>query len=186
MQKEFRKNLGVTFAFLGDEIYLKAGSPIPSKKHYGNYPQIEDGVGMIRSFLNSFEKLLKESDVLSVHSVLSNETSGLFNKSVFAKMKKSAIFINTSRGGVHNEEDLIEALQTGAIWGAGLDVTNPEPMLSNNILLTMPNAAVLPHIGSATEEARTGMARIAAENIIEFYKTGKMIYCVNPEVLKNN
>jgi len=134
----------------------------------------------------SFDELLQQSDVLSVHSVLSKETSGLFNKSVFAKMKKSAIFINTSRGGVHNEEDLIEALQTGAIWGAGLDVTNPEPMLSNNILLTMPNAAVLPHIGSATEEARTGMARIAAENIIEFYKTGKMIYCVNPEVLKNN
>jgi len=59
-------------------------------------------------------------------------------------------------------------------------------MLSNNPLLTMPNAAVLPHIGSATEEARTGMARIAAENIIEFYKTGKMIYCVNAEVLKAN
>ncbi|HMS43124.1 MAG TPA: DUF512 domain-containing protein, partial [Pyrinomonadaceae bacterium] len=65
LQKEFRKNLGVTFAFLGDEIYLKAGSPIPSKKHYGNYPQIEDGVGMIRSFLNSFEKLLKKAEFLT-------------------------------------------------------------------------------------------------------------------------
>jgi len=60
LQKEFRKNLGVTFAFLGDEIYIKAGLPIPSRKHYGNYPQIEDGVGMIRSFLNSFESLLKK------------------------------------------------------------------------------------------------------------------------------
>lgn len=60
LQKEFRKNLGVTFAFLGDEIYIKAGLPIPSKKHYGNYPQIEDGVGMIRSFTNSFEKFLKK------------------------------------------------------------------------------------------------------------------------------
>ena len=60
LQKEFRKNLGVTFAFLGDEIYIKAGLPIPSRKHYGNYPQIEDGVGMIRSFSNSFEKLLKK------------------------------------------------------------------------------------------------------------------------------
>jgi putative radical SAM enzyme (TIGR03279 family) len=58
LQKEFRRKLGVTFAFLGDEIYIKAGFPIPSKKHYGNYPQIEDGVGMIRSFLNSFENLL--------------------------------------------------------------------------------------------------------------------------------
>ncbi len=58
LQKEFRKTLGVTFAFLGDEIYLKAGLPIPTRRHYGNYPQIEDGVGMVRAFLNSFEKLL--------------------------------------------------------------------------------------------------------------------------------
>jgi putative radical SAM enzyme (TIGR03279 family) len=60
LQKEFRAKLGVTFAFLGDEIYIKAGLPIPSRRHYGNYPQIEDGVGMIRSFLNSFETLLKK------------------------------------------------------------------------------------------------------------------------------
>jgi len=59
LQKEFRKSLGVTFAFLGDEIYLKAGMEVPSRRHYGNYPQIEDGVGMVRSFLNGFEKLLK-------------------------------------------------------------------------------------------------------------------------------
>ncbi len=60
LQKEFRARLGVTFAFLGDEIYIKAGLPVPSRRHYGNYPQIEDGVGMIRSFLNSFESLLKK------------------------------------------------------------------------------------------------------------------------------
>lgn len=60
LQKEFRSRLGVTFAFLGDEIYIKAGMAIPSRRHYGNYPQIEDGVGMIRSFLNSFEKLVKK------------------------------------------------------------------------------------------------------------------------------
>ncbi len=68
LQKEFRKTLGVTFAFLGDEIYLKAGAEIPSRRHYGNYPQIEDGVGMIRSFVNAFEKLLvrtgSDSDVV--------------------------------------------------------------------------------------------------------------------------
>lgn len=59
LQKEFRKTLGVTFAFMGDEIYLKGGVGIPSRRHYGNYPQIEDGVGMIRSFLNTFDKLLQ-------------------------------------------------------------------------------------------------------------------------------
>lgn len=69
LQKDFRKKFGVTFAFLGDEIYLKAGLPIPSRKHYGNYPQIEDGVGMIRSFLNSFEKLLKKAEKRTLASV---------------------------------------------------------------------------------------------------------------------
>ncbi len=64
LQKEFRKTLGVTFAFLGDEIYLKAGLDVPSRRHYGNYPQIEDGVGMVRTFLNSFERLLKTSERL--------------------------------------------------------------------------------------------------------------------------
>lgn len=132
----------------------------------------------------SFEELLRRSDVLSVHSVLSEETRGIFNKFAFAKMKPSSIFINTSRGKVHQEEDLIEALNTGVIWGAGLDVTNPEPMKPDNPLLQMPNAAVLPHIGSGTVEARNGMARLAAENIIEFYRSGMVPHCINPAVLK--
>nr|AIA17217.1 Protein of unknown function (DUF512) [uncultured bacterium] len=63
LQKEFRKTLGTTFAFLGDEIYIKGGVDIPSRRHYGNYPQIEDGVGMVRSFVNAFEKMLSEPPV---------------------------------------------------------------------------------------------------------------------------
>ncbi|HEV8511660.1 MAG TPA: D-glycerate dehydrogenase [Cyclobacteriaceae bacterium] len=132
----------------------------------------------------TFDELLRQSDVLSVHSVLSEETQGIFNRSSFSKMKPSSIFINTSRGKVHNEEDLIEALNNCVIWGAGLDVTNPEPMHADNPLLSMPNAAILPHIGSATVEARNGMAKVAAENIIEFYKSGTMHTCINPSVLK--
>lgn len=131
----------------------------------------------------SFDHLLQQSDVLSVHSVLSEETKGLFNKIAFGKMKSTAIFINTSRGGVHNEADLIEALNTGVIWGAGLDVTNPEPMLPDNPLLSMESVAVLPHIGSGTVEARNAMSRLAAENIIEFYKSGRVPNCLNPQVL---
>ena len=79
LQKEFRQKLGVTFAFLGDEIYIKAGLPIPSRRHYGNYPQIEDGVGMIRSFLNSFEKLLKK---VKTAPRLSTAASGFFAQNV--------------------------------------------------------------------------------------------------------
>lgn len=153
---------------------------------YHNRSRNSEAEKLYKARYVSFDELLQQSDVLSVHSVLSEETKGVFNKAAFSKMKKSAIFINTSRGSVHNEEDLIEALQTETIWGTGLDVTNPEPMHADNPLLQMPNVAVLPHIGSATVEARNGMAQLAAENIIAFYKTGKMLTCVNSSVLHKN
>ncbi|MEP7256989.1 MAG: D-glycerate dehydrogenase [Flavitalea sp.] len=114
----------------------------------------------------SFDELLFQSDVLSVHTSLTAETMGIFNKSAFSKMKRSSIFINTARGGVHHEKDLTEAIQQRIIWGAGLDVTNPEPMHPDNPLLSIPEVAVLPHIGSATMETRNEMARLASENII--------------------
>lgn len=130
-----------------------------------------------------FDTLISKSDVISVHCALTPETRGIFNKSVFDKMKATALFINTARGGIHNEEDLIGAVQNGNIWGAGLDVTNPEPMLPDNPLLTMENVCVLPHIGSATITARNEMARMGATNIISFYEQAKVPYIVNPEVL---
>lgn len=114
----------------------------------------------------SFDELLAQSDVLSVHAALTPQTEGVFNAAAFRKMKPTAIFVNAARGSMHNENDLLEALRNHHIWGAGLDVTNPEPMDKHNLLLQMPNVAVLPHIGSATQEARGGMARMAAENII--------------------
>ena len=132
----------------------------------------------------SFDGLLQQSDVISVHSVMSKETKGIFNKDAFTKMKNTSIFINTARGGIHNEQDLIDALKKGAIWGAGLDVTNPEPMKLGNPLLEMENVCVLPHIGSATIEARNEMSRMAAENIISYYKNNTVPNIVNPEVLK--
>lgn len=132
----------------------------------------------------SFEQLLNESDIISVHSNLTTETIGIFNKEVFEKMKPTSIFINTARGAIHNEEDLINALRTGTIWGAGLDVTNPEPMKWDNPLLSLPNAAVLPHIGSATLETRDGMADMAAQNIIAGLKGEKIPFPVNPGIYK--
>lgn len=132
----------------------------------------------------SFEQLLEQSDVISVHSALNNETRGIFNRDAFSKMKRSSIFINTARGGVHNEQDLIDALKNGTIWGAGLDVTNPEPMKQDNPLLEMENVCILPHIGSATIEARNEMSRMAAENIISYYRNNTIPNIVNPEVLR--
>ncbi|MCG2617515.1 D-glycerate dehydrogenase [Terrimonas sp. NA20] len=130
----------------------------------------------------SFEELLSQSDVLSVHTALTPETKDKFDKTAFSKMRSNAIFVNTARGGIHNEAALKDALESGTIWGAGLDVTNPEPMAADNPLLQLPNTAILPHIGSATVEAREGMARRAAENVIAGLKGDSLPYPVNPEV----
>ena len=143
-------------------------------------PQAESTLG---AKLVDFDTLLSQSDVISVHCALTEETKGIFDQSAFSKMKKDALFINTSRGAVHHELDLIDALQQGVIWGAGLDVTNPEPMKADNPLLTMENVCVLPHIGSATLKARAEMARMGAANIISFYENGTVPNIVNPETL---
>lgn len=129
--------------------------------------------------LVSFDELLAQSDVLSVHAALTEETRAMMNGSAFKKMKATAIFINTARGGIHDEIALIAALQNKTIWGAGLDVTNPEPMLPDNPLLEMENVAVSPHIGSATVEARNEMSRLAALNIIQFSRGEKITNLVN-------
>ena len=130
----------------------------------------------------SFNELLKQSDVLSVHASLSTETKGLFNREAFAQMKPSSIFINTARGGMHDEDDLTEALRNKTIWGSGLDVTNPEPMDKNNPLLQMQNVFVLPHIGSATIETRDNMSVKAAENVIAAVLGRRMPNILNPDV----
>jgi len=130
----------------------------------------------------SMDVLLAQSDVLSVHTSLTPETKGSFNLDVFRKMKKNSIFINTARGGIHNELDLLKALREKMIWGAGLDVTNPEPMSADNPLLEMPNVAVLPHIGSATLETRNAMAALASLNIVAASRGERLPHAVNPEV----
>lgn len=149
---------------------------------YSNRSRNKEAEELLGAKHVEFEELLKQSDIISAHCALTNETKGKFNYDVFSKMKPSSIFINTSRGGVHNETDLIKALEDKKIWGAGLDVTNPEPMHANNPLLFMENVAVLPHIGSATVEARDEMSKLAAENIIEFYKGNKVPNIINSKL----
>lgn len=150
---------------------------------YNNRSRNEQAENELGATYVSFDKLLSESDVLSVHASLNKESAGRFNKKVFSRMKPSSIFINTARGMIHNEKDLIDALNNGLIWGAGLDVTDPEPMNQVNPLLSMENVAVLPHIGSATVETRNKMSVLAARNIIEYYRGNKIPNLVNPEVV---
>jgi glyoxylate reductase len=179
------KTLGIFgMGRIGMEMAMRCRGAYNMKVIYHNRTRNTEAEKTLGATWVSFDNLLSQSDILSVHSVLSEETKGLFDRTAFRKMKRSSVFINTSRGLVHNEIDLIASLQAGEIWGAGLDVTNPEPMKPDNPLLSMENVAILPHIGSATEEARSEMGRLAALNIIEFYKNGRIPHLVNPEYVR--
>ncbi|XP_013779730.1 glyoxylate reductase/hydroxypyruvate reductase-like [Limulus polyphemus] len=113
-----------------------------------------------------FEELLKESDFVVAMCNLSEQTKELFNAKAFSQMKPTAVFVNTSRGGVVQQDDLYEALKNGKIRAAGLDVMIPEPLPRDHKLTTLPNIVLLPHVGSAEEAARIEMATLAAKNIL--------------------
>jgi glyoxylate reductase len=129
-----------------------------------------------------FDTLLRESDFVSVHTDLNDTTRGMFNAAAFGKMKPTAVFINTARGPIMNQRDLADALRSGTIFAAGLDVTDPEPPAHDDALLKLPNVVVAPHIASATVASRNGMAEIAADNLL-LGLAGQPLRCwVNPEV----
>lgn len=185
-QELYGKTLGILgLGRIGLEVAKKAKAAYGMNIIYHNRNRNEQAEDTVGAKYLSFDELLQQSDVLSVHVNLTEETKGIFNRHTFDKMKPNAIFINTARGAIHNEEDLLTALQNGTIWGAGLDVTNPEPMDRNNPLLDMENVCVLPHIGSATEETREKMAMMAAENIVRALKGEQMPQVINPEVYRH-
>lgn len=182
----YKKKLGIFgLGKIGTELAVKCKSAYEMPIIYHNRKRNEEAEKLLQAEYVSFEELLKQSDVVSVHANLSDETKEVFNNQAFSKMKSSAIFINTARGAFHNENDLIDALQNKKIWGAGLDVTNPEPMVSDNPLLNMRNVCVLPHIGSATEETRAKMAITAANNILALTLGKPMPQIINKEVYLN-
>lgn len=131
----------------------------------------------------SLERLLKESDFISLHVALTPETTHLIGKKEFSLMKKSAVLVNTSRGPVINEAALVEALGQGKIAGAGLDVYEKEPTMAAG-LKDLRNVVVCPHIASATVRTRTAMATMAAKNLLAMLKGEHAPNCVNPEVYK--
>jgi glyoxylate reductase len=113
-----------------------------------------------------FEQLLKEADYVSLHTPLTPETRHLMGAPEFRRMKDTAYLINTARGGVVDQVALREALEQGEIAGAGLDVTEPEPLPHDDPLLSAPNLLVVPHVGSATTRTRSRMADMAVDNLL--------------------
>ena len=126
------------------------------------------GMGVIHHNRSSgvpLDQLLVESDVISLHCPLTADTHHLIDEEAFRKMKSTAVLINTARGPVVHEDALVHALDTGEIWGAGLDVFEDEPTVHPG-LLSNDKVVLLPHIGSATWQTRKVMAQMCAENIL--------------------
>ena len=126
----------------------------------------------------SFEKLITQSDFISIHVPHTKETDQLFNMNIFRKMKKTSFLINTSRGKVVNEKELVTALKKKIISGAGLDVFETEPIKKNNPLIKLQNVILAPHIGSSTKETRIKMAEITIKNLNLGINGKKPIYSV--------
>jgi glyoxylate reductase len=137
-------------------------------------PSVEESLQATRA--SSLEELCEKADFISVHVDLNPTTQGMFGTKLFAAMRSEAIFVNTSRGAVVDQEALYTALTSGQIRGAGLDVTVPEPLPSNHPLVGLRNCVITPHCASATPRTRLAMSQIAADNVLLGIR-GKPLRC---------
>lgn len=129
--------------------------------HHRSIPPIVPGAEAVE-----LEALLQRADVVSVHVPLRDSTRGLIDAAALARMKSTALLVNTARGPIVDTDALLEALRRGTIGGAALDVTDPEPLPAEHPLYSQPNVLIAPHIGSATERTRRRMAALAVDNVL--------------------
>jgi glyoxylate reductase len=126
-------------------------------------PEAEVAVGATRL---EAEELLRSADIVSLHADYNASTHHFINSRTLRLMKPTALLINTARGGLVDQEALYDALHNEMIWGAGLDVTDPEPLPDSSRLRELPRCVIVPHIGSATYKTRQAMADIAVDNLL--------------------
>ncbi|HYI24485.1 MAG TPA: D-glycerate dehydrogenase [Thermomicrobiales bacterium] len=142
-----------------------------------------DGAAEVGAELVSYDDLLSQSDFISLHVALNDDTFRMFGADEFARMKSTAILINAARGRVVDTNALVSALSSGQILAAGLDVSDPEPLPADHPLVSLPNCIVAPHIASATVQTRTAMAIMAARNLVAHLNGETPPYLVNPDIL---
>jgi glyoxylate reductase len=128
------------------------------------------------------DELLERSDFVSIHTPLTPDTRGLFGERELRLMRRSAILVNTARGPIVDAAALGRALREGWIAGAGIDVTDPEPLPGDASLLSAPNLTVTPHVASATHRTRAAIGRLAVENLAAALRGERMPACANPGV----
>jgi D-3-phosphoglycerate dehydrogenase len=132
----------------------------------------------------SLDELCEQADFLSIHAPLTDETRGMIGAAQFAKMKPTAIVVNTSRGPVVETGALVDALKKGKITSAGVDVYDPEPPPKDSPLFDLPNVVLTDHTGWYSEESQLELQTQAAKNVALVLSGRKPLFCVNPEVLK--
>lgn len=144
-------------------------------------PEVEFALGCE---YRSFADLLAEADFLSLHCALTPDTRHILGTEALARMKRTAVVVNTGRGGLIDQPALLQAVREGRLAGAGLDVTDPEPPPPDDPILHTPGIFVTPHIGSCSVVARTGMTRVCVQNLVAALKGERPPNCVNPRVLE--
>ncbi len=140
-----------------------------------------DAAGVIE-FVPTVDELLERSDVVSLHIPLTEESRHIIDRNAIARMRDGAILINTARGGLVDQEALVEALEAGRLFGAGLDVTDPEPLPPDHPLLRRADVVVTPHIAAATGEGKTRLYEAAVGQCLQVLRGERPPHLVNPEV----
>ncbi len=164
---------------IGQDMAMKCTAFGMNVIYYNRKPADHKTEKRLSARYSPLEKLLQKSDAISIHTPLTDETYHFMNKEILARMKTGSYLINTSRGEVIDEKALVDALRAGKIKGAGLDVYEFEPKISNE-LIGMNNVVLLPHIGSATKETRNKMSEMVAKNVIAALEDKKPDNLVEP------
>lgn len=131
---------------------------------------------------DTLKALLANADVVSVHVPLTDDSGGMFGDAAFKSMKRGAVFVNTARGGLVDNDALLEALENGTLFGAGLDVTSPEPLPPGHPLLGRNDVLVTPHIASATADGKARILRVAFRGAMDVVEGRRPEHLVNPDV----
>ena len=177
------KTLGIVgMGRIGREVAKRAQAFDMTVRYHNRSrdPEAEKRLGV--QFESDLYELLAVSDIVTLHCPLTDETRHLIDKKALESMKPNAILVNTARGEIVDEQALVETLTSGKIWGAGLDVFEQEPQVTD-ALKHLPNVVLAPHLGSATKDTRDAMATLCAEAIVGVLNKERVPHILNPEVL---
>ena len=163
---------------IGKEVAKKANGLGMNVIYHNRRPVSKKIEKMLKTKYVSENTLYRKSDIISLHVPYNNDTHHLMNSKIFKKMKETSFLINTSRGKIINEKQLVVALQKKDIQGAGMDVYESEPIKKDSLLLKLENVVLAPHVGSSTRETRQKMSDITVKNLILALERKKLLYSV--------